>query len=235
MIVSINQPAYLPWLGYFHRIAASDVHVVLDHVQLEKNSFTNRNKVRTKEGWCWATIPLRTKGRFGSLAINTVEIDNTSRWTVKHWKTVQSCYSRAAYFSEHKSFLESVYSGQWIYLMELLQEMTTYFLTVLGISTPVLYSSKLSVEGSKEELVLNICKKLGASCYLSGVLGKKYLREEMFAANSVAVAYQDYKHPAYAQQFTGFEPNMAVIDLLMNCGPKSQEILMDGNSRNVCR
>jgi hypothetical protein len=63
MIVSINQPAYLPWLGYFHRIAVSDAHIVLDTVQFEKNSFTNRNKVRTREGWCWLTVPVHPRNR----------------------------------------------------------------------------------------------------------------------------------------------------------------------------
>jgi len=74
LIVSINQPAYLPWLGYFNRVANSDLHVVLDHVQYEKNSFTNRNKIRTAQGFSWLTLPLKTKGKFGNLAINTVEI-----------------------------------------------------------------------------------------------------------------------------------------------------------------
>jgi hypothetical protein len=74
MIVSINQPAYLPWLGYFHRIAVADAHIVLDHVQFEKNSFTNRNKVRLSAGWCWLTVPLRTAGKFGDLSIHELEI-----------------------------------------------------------------------------------------------------------------------------------------------------------------
>ena len=62
MIISINQPAYLPWLGYFERIAMSDLHIVLDHVQFEKGSFTNRNKVRTGDDAAWLTVPLATKG-----------------------------------------------------------------------------------------------------------------------------------------------------------------------------
>ena len=95
MIVSINQPAYLPWLGYFHRIAVSGAHVVLDHVQFEKNSFTNRNKVRTAGGWCWLTVPVRTKGRFGDLAIRSLEIDNSTDWRARHWKTLYQSYKRA--------------------------------------------------------------------------------------------------------------------------------------------
>jgi len=60
MIVSINQPAYIPWLGYFDRISKSDLHIILNHVQFEKNSMTNRNKIRTSQGWAWLTVPLHT-------------------------------------------------------------------------------------------------------------------------------------------------------------------------------
>ena len=35
----------------------------------------------------------------------------------------------------------------------------------------------------------------------------------------------EYQHPNYHQQFGEFMPNMAVIDLLMNCGPESLSIL----------
>lgn len=109
MIVSVNQPAYLPWPGYFHRIAVSDTHVVLDHVQFEKNSVTNRNKVRTATGWSWLTVPLRTKGRFGDLAIRSVEIDNATDWRTRHWKTLRQSYGRAPHFAAHAAYFEDVY------------------------------------------------------------------------------------------------------------------------------
>ena len=124
MIVSINQPAYLPWLGYFHRIASSDLHIVLDHVQFEKNSFTNRNKVRTSTGWTWLTVPVKTKGLFGDLAINKVEINNTSNWRDKHWKTLSQIYNKAAFWREHATSLREVYQRPWTRLGDLCREMT---------------------------------------------------------------------------------------------------------------
>jgi hypothetical protein len=226
MIVSINQPAYLPWLGYFERIAASDLHIVLDHVQYEKNSYTNRNKVRTKEGWCWLTVPLKTKGKFGDLAINKVEIDNGSKWADKHWKTIQSNYTRAPFFSDHKLFFEEVYSCEWLFLSELLREITTYLLSAFEIKTPIVFSSEMKSAGVKDELVINLCREVGATCYISGALGRQYLREEIFSENAIKVIYQDYKHPSYAQAFPGFEPFMAAVDLLFDSGPASRKILM---------
>lgn len=226
MIVSINQPAYLPWLGYFERIAMSDLHIILDHVQYEKNSYTNRNKVRTKEGWCWLSVPLKTKGKFGDLAINKVEIDNSSKWTDKHWKTIQSNYSRALFFSEHKSFFEQIYSREWLFLSELLLEITAYLLSAFEIKTPIVFSSEMKSAGVKDELVLNLCREVQATRYLSGALGRQYLREELFSKNAIKVEYQEYKHPTYTQTFPGFEPYMGAVDLLFNYGSVSKGVML---------
>ena len=227
MIVSVNQPAYLPWLGYFHRIAASDAHVVLDHVQLEKNSVTNRNKVRTAEGWCWLTVPLKTKGRFGNLAIRSVEIDNSTDWRARHWKTLRQTYGHAPYFADHAAYFEGVYARDWALLADLLRDMTAYLLRALGITTPLLFSSDMSPRGAKDEVVLDLCGKAHADLYLSGALGRNYLREELFERAGIAVAYQQYRHPEYPQGTArGFVPAMAVVDLLFQCGPRSLEVLM---------
>lgn len=225
MIVSINQPAYLPWLGYFHRIAVSDLHVVFDHVQFEKNSFTNRNKIRTKEGWCWLTVPLKTKGKFGELAIKDIEIANDLNWREKHWQTLRLNYGKARYAAEHLPFFEGIYARPWAQLNDLLRETTRYLIEKLGIRTPIVYSSEMKVEGRKSDLVLNICRQVGATTYLSGALGKGYLDEPSFAQEGIKVCYQDYKHPEYSQVYPGFQPNMAVLDLLFNHGPDSLNII----------
>ena len=229
MIVSINQPAYLPWLGYFHRIATSDVHVMLDHVQFEKNSFTNRNKVRTADGWCWLTVPVKTKGRFGDLAIRTVEIDNSTDWRARHWKTIRQSYRRAPHFEEHAPFFEQVYRREWTLLADLLRETTGYLLRALGITTRLLVSSDMSPQGAKDELVLDLCRKASADLYLSGALGRDYLRKELFEGAGIKVLFQDYRHPMYPQQYGEFIPHLSVVDLLFHCGGQSLDILMEGN------
>lgn len=227
MIVSINQPAYLPWIGYFHRIAISNLHIVFDHVQFEKNSFTNRNKAKTTDSWCWLTVPIKTKGRFGNLAINSLEIDNSINWKIKHWQTICHSYGRTPYFQEHKSFFESVYQRDWQYFSNLCYETTNYLLKALGITTPLLFSSEMNPKGVKDELVLDLCQKVRARTYLSGILGQSYIREALFDQAGIRVAYQNYRHPKYPQcRGQDFEPYMSVVDLLFNCGSQSLNILM---------
>ncbi|MGQ0662591.1 MAG: WbqC family protein [Pseudomonadota bacterium] len=228
MIVSINQPAYLPWLGYYHRIANSDLHIVLDDVQFEKNSFTNRNKIRTRDGWCWLTVPVQTRAKFRDLPIDRLEIAPNTNWRRKHWDSIKFGYAGAPFFSLHAAFLAGVYAREWTRLLPLIQDMNDYMLEALRISTPLVMSSAIKVPGKKQELILNLCQAVGASVYLSGPLGRDYLVEDEFRHAGIDVLYHEYRHPTFVQVHGGFEPHMAAFDLLLNHGPESARILGQG-------
>jgi len=227
MKVSINQPAFFPWLGYFHRIAISDQHIVLDDVQFEKNSYVNRNRIKTQYEPLWLTVPLLTSGKFGNLAINKVEISHTSKWQKKIIESVRQFYRKSPYFIDYFPFLEDAFlSHEWILLNDLIKHLNKYFLNALEINTPLIYSTDMQVEGAKSELVLNLCKKVNCTTYISGPFGKDYLDKESFDTNGIDIYYHEYSHPVYPQLYTGFTPNLSVVDLLMNCGPESKNVLM---------
>jgi len=225
MIVSINQPAFIPWLGYFHRIMKSDLHVVLDHVQFEKNSYTNRNRIKTPNGPHWLTIPLITSGKFGDLAIDKIEIFNDGKWQKKISETIKQFYKRAPYFNTYFNDLESIINQEYKLLNDLLKRTNFFFFEILGITTPLKYSSEMQVEGVKNELVLNICLATGCTHYISGPLGKDYLAEEDFTKKNIRVLYHDFFHPVYKQLYGEFLPNLSVIDLIFNEGNNSGNIL----------
>lgn len=225
MIVTINQPAYLPWLGYFDRIAKADIHIILDHVQFEKNSVTNRNRVRTVTGWSWLTVPVSTKGLFGELSIDKIKINPMSKWAKKHLKTLQANYSRSAFYPCYAEYFENLYQKDWSNLAPLLHESTRYLCQKLGIQTQQLKSSELSPQSMKSDLILELCTKIGATTYLSGPFGRHYLDEGSFQNAGIKLQFHDYTHPIYKQTFDGFEPYMSIVDLLFNHGDKSLEIL----------
>ncbi|MEO6245173.1 MAG: WbqC family protein [Opitutaceae bacterium] len=225
MIVSINQPAYLPWLGYFERIALSDLHVVLDHVQFEKGRYTNRNQVRTGDEATWLTVPLATKGRFGELAIHTIEIASEA-WRKSHWATLRQNYGRAPFFARYAPAYEALFARTWPRLAPMLRAFLEQQLHDFGISTPIRYSSELSVTGRKSDLMLELCRATHAETYLSGPLGRNYLETEAFSEMGITVRYHDFAHPAYEQAGPGFVSHLAALDLLFNHGPASREILL---------
>ena len=234
MIVSINQPAYLPWLGYFDRIQRSDVHVVLDHVQFEKNSFTNRNKIKTKDGVLMLTVPVKTKGLFGALPINTIEVVNDG-WQSKHLKSIQNAYGKAACFKDYAAVLSALYTTPYKCLIDVLTAFNGWFFQELVPDRKIIYSSEMNIRGSKSQLVLNICKELNATTYLSGPFGRDYLDLESFRLSGIQVAFHDYVHPVFQQAYVGFEPYMSIIDLILNHGKEGKKILNNNETETIHR
>jgi hypothetical protein len=115
-------------------------------------------------------------------------------------------------------------------LNDLLRETTSYLLQALEVNTRIVMSTELSVDGAKSDLVLNLCRAVGATTYLSGPLGRGYLDEASFAEAGIAVKYHDYTPPIYSQAFPGFEAGISTLDLLFNEGPASRAIMASGTA-----
>lgn len=217
MILSAHQPAYLPWLGYFGKIICADVFIFLDTVQFEKNSFVNRNKIKTPQGPQWLTIPVKIKGHTNS-TLRDLFVDEAQPWRSKHLKSIELNYRKAPHFEECFPELSEMFSMRESNLSELCWRQLQFWLTEFDIKVKVVRSSDLPVSSKKSDLVLDLCKCFGADHYLSGTLGKNYLDEDSFAAAGISIEYQDFQHPVYPQLWSNFEPNMSIVDYWMNCG-----------------
>ena len=227
MIVSISQPAYLPWPGYFDRIARSDLHIVLDSVPIQRGNrdrFTNRNKIRTPQGSQWLTVPLRKLSGQQPL-IRDVLVDDSWHWQARHWGMLLAHYSRASHFADYSGWFEEFYDKKWTSLVDLLGYSTSFLLGVLGIHTRRISSSALKAHGAKSEYILALCREVGADVYLSGPQGREYLDIGSFESSGISIEYHDYVTPVYRQAFDGFVPNLSVVDLIANAGPMSLSIL----------
>lgn len=180
-VVSINQPAYLPWDGYFDRIRQSDLHIVLDHVQFEKGSATNRCLIRQRDGrTMWLTVPVE-KGK----PINETRVSDY-KWKWKHRMTLAQAYPTCDIPVVACQFLGDV------------ARLTTWaMLTRLGLPPQHHLSSRMGGDklGHKSDLVLNICKQLGATRYLSGPQGANYLNIPAFEKAGIEVTYYVWQPP----------------------------------------
>ena len=227
-IISAHQPAYLPWLGFFHKIAVSDVFLILDNVQFEKNSFINRNKIKGKNGSFWLTVPVVLKGHTQKCVKDTA-IDNNQRWMKKHLRSIEENYCQSPYFDKYFSFFRECYLCQWENLTDLTLYMLRWFLKELNIMTDIQIMSEFSLCSKKSDLIIDICKEFGGDIYLSGELGINYLDVEALQRNNIKVLFQKYKHPQYKQGYGEFMANLSIIDMLFNYGVDTYDILMKGN------
>lgn len=226
MVLSAHQLHYLPWLRYFHKIAKSDIFVILDNIQFNKGGFQNRNKIKTKKGWIYLTVPVLAK--FGD-TLDKVLIDNKNRWKEIHLNSIITNYSPAKYFKNYIDFFKDIYKRPWERLNDINYEMLLYFLQELNIKTKIVKSHDLNLKGEGTERLVNICKELNTSVYLTGDYAAGiYLEVELFKKNNIKVIYQEWKGITYNQLFEdiGFIGDLSIIDLLFNEGENSLGVLL---------
>jgi hypothetical protein len=215
LIVTIHQPDFAPWLGFFDRWAASDLFVVLDDVQFLRRGWHHRDRIKTANGVRWLTVPVRKKERFDQ-PINEAKIDNGENWRDKHLKTIAAAYGKAPRFCELFARLEEVYSRGHKLLVELNMDLLGLFVRELGIDTPVVMASNLEVPGSGSRRLADMVEKLGGDTYLTGTGSRDYLCEEDFTERGMQVSWQEYRQPDYPQLHGPSESGLSVIDYCMN-------------------
>lgn len=235
MIIGILQPGYLPWLGFFEQMYRSDVFVIYDDVQYDKEGWRNRNRIKTANGMQWLTIPVSIKFEQHPL-IYEVKINNTTNWRKKHLSSIRQNYSKARFFRKYISIFEEAYSKEWEYLIDINMNFTHKLAKCLGMGNKKLVrSSSLNIEGDRMGRLVKTCKLFNADVFYEGISGKNYLNEEYFTEQGIRIEYQDYKHPVYPQLHGDFIPYLSVIDLLFNCGDESLPILANIEEGKVNR
>jgi hypothetical protein len=223
-VIGILQPGYLPWLGFFEQLYRSDVFVIYDDVQYDKNSWRNRNRIKTPHGPKWLTVPVLTKGLKSPL-IKDISINTNIFWQKKHIKTLKQNYSKAPYFNRYSEYLFKLLDRPWKKLLDLNLELLFWIAEELGVSTPIILSSELGCPGSRINRLIGIIKTLRGSHFYEGSAGKSYIDINVFNEAGIDILFQDYRHPIYPQQYGKFESYLSIIDLMFNCGPKSLDIL----------
>lgn len=230
MKLVIMQPSYLPWLGYFDLILQSDIFLVYDNVQFDKDGWRNRNRIKTPNGLQWLTVPVLTSG-MNKPTNRDIQINNRETWQRKQLASLKTNYSKAVCFSEVWPIVEAVLSKPWDRLLDLNMRFLNDICDYLGVRKNFKFASDLSIdlpEGKNEKLIA-ICKHLGAWEFYEPAGGKGYIDTPMFESNNIRLTFQDYQHPVYPQLHGPFVPCLSVIDLLFNCGKRSLEIIKTNN------
>lgn len=223
MTVSILQSNYIPWKGYFDIIAKSDVFVIYDEVQFTRRDWRNRNLIKTTDGLKWLTIPVIQDDYYQKIFETKILQGN---WTKKHKSTLQYNYSKSAYFKEYRDFFFDIYDSPSTDLSQINRLFIEKICAILAIETKIIDSRELSLEGDKVERLVDACKKLNATKYLSGPAAKNYMNEVLFNENNIELEWMDYSnYKEYKQLYPPFEHGVSVLDLIFNEGPNARSFL----------
>lgn len=228
MILTAHQPVYLPWLGLFHKIALADMFISFNQVQYQPKDWNNRNRIKTQSKPIWLSVPVQKKG-YLEKTISDIPINDTQAWARKHFNAIRLNYAKAKYFHLYIDFFEDIYQREWGSLVELNEAMLKGFLELLGVKTPVYSAADWSFQGAGSELVLDMCRQVGAKIYIFGEQGHDYADIGSFERANIDLHFQKYIHPEYPQLHGDFVSHLSIVDLLFNCGDSSFDVLMSGN------
>lgn len=220
--VAAHQPNYLPWLGFFQKVQESDVFVLLDDVEFTNGGWTNRNRIKTPDGWTWLTVPVGSTSR----EIRRTEISGSADWREDHARSLEFNYGKAPYYGDLAPTFQRTYDREWERLLPLNTHLLTELTDCLGLDCEFVRSSAFDVDATDSERILELCRELDADRYFSGAGARSYMDDAAFDAAGIEVEYQSVDHPTYPQRFDGFVPELSVVDALFNCGPEETRALI---------
>jgi hypothetical protein len=225
MIVAANQPYFCPFPGFFFKAHQANVLVILDDVQFPQGTtWITRNRFKNDQGTLWMTIPVKKKG-LGRQKIRDVRICHDGSWNRKHLESLKQAYAKGPFFNEHQGFFEDVFSGRFEQVVALDVAIITYVMAFLQIHTELVLLSALDVQAKGNQLLVDICTKLGATQFIAQKGAEKHLDDKAFQRAGIDLTVVRIPSPVYPQLWGDFIPNLSVFDLLFNCGPKARDIL----------
>lgn len=226
--MGLLQPGYLPWLGFFEQMLRDELFVLYDDVQYTKKDWRNRNRIKTPQGPLWLTVPVETSGRRFQL-VHEVRIDDSKDWRRTHLRSLELNYRRAPWFEWAYEPLRAVVERPYEHLIDLDEALIVGICRLLGFARPIRRATEFSLaDPDQNGRVIECMQRAGGSVLYNGAASRDIIDLPRFRAEGLDVVFQDYKHPVYPQLWGAFVPYLSVIDLLMNCGPESLEILASG-------
>lgn len=226
----ISQPTFLPWLGWFDLADQSNVMIILDDVAFSKQSWQQRNRIRTRNGLEFLSVPVKSSGRLGQQIMDCELADRP--FVRKMITTLRANYAKAPFFvtaiDELATAMEiSARTGR---LVELNCALISWMASKLGVAVPMLRASTLGTGGERGEHVAAICERVGADRYLSPAGAENYLIEDKgaFDRRGISILIHVYEHPQYVQRFAPFVPYASALDLIFNAGPAAAEVMRSG-------
>ena len=224
MFISIHQPDYIPYLGYFYKIYQSEVFVFLDDVQFSNDNMHHWNRVKTPQGECRLKIPVEYK--FGD-NINEVRSKDELKWKQKHLKTLEMNYSRADFFKELFPQYKELLLREYANLAAMNLAIIRFLCNGFGLKPELVSASDLNITSAKEDKVIDICLALGGTTYISGNGARAYQVDEHFKSKCIQLKYTDFHPFGYKQLWGEFIPNLSVLDYVLNCGFTDPRVLFE--------
>jgi hypothetical protein len=228
VIISFNQPAFIPWGGFFARLMSSDRMVLLDDTLLARGfTFVNRNRLKGPGGEIWITVPLKRKGR-GAQKIKDLEIYEKDRWKKKFLATLRHYYGHSVYFEPLVEEIRRAVDKPGERFLDLTLALLKDLNANLGIDKKISLQSELEVSGKGTPLLVSLASKLRADEVILPHGSEKAVEGVLFERAGIKVRFLRFDPPQYPQFWGNFLANLSTFDLILCCGPAGRSIIEKG-------
>jgi hypothetical protein len=231
-VVACHQPNFLPWLGFFAKIARSDVFFLLDDVQFtqgaNRHNWTSRVRIGTANGPTWLSLPVRRSGE-GKQSILDLKTDDQSRWLAKMLRTLDESYGKASHSEECLPAIVEIIAGHQGSVCETNTALIHAVCRMLGFGATMIRSSQRPVEGTATERLVNLTRSANGSIYLSGDGADSYQLVDAFSSAGIQLRKLGFRLQPYPQRRgTDFFPGLSIVDALCHVGIERTKELLAG-------
>lgn len=223
MAVSIHQPDFMPWLGFFSKIYKSDTLVILNHTlnnPRDSNLWCRRVRINAFNKLFWFSVPLVHKNLPKFIPIDEMHVNwDNEIYLQKMLKTFQLSYNKCQFYEQNKDIVLDYFANKESTLSSNNSDFIIKIINMLDLQTDIVFSSNLNIQGNSTELLIEIAKKLDDNVYISGDGAGNYQDLTKFEKNNIEVRFNNFKpKPYYQRGVSEFIPGLSVIDALMNIG-----------------
>lgn len=214
--IGIMQPYLFPYLGYFQLISAVDVFVLSDDLQYIHQGWINRNRILVNGKASYIQFPLK-KASY-SLKINErYFVDNFSHHIDKLLRGISLSYAKAPCFKNVFLLLENIMRFPEKNLAKYVENSIRSICAYLYITTPILVSSKLSLDASlrSQYRVIETVKRLDGNVYINPIGGTALYSFDEFRRHEIDLKFHRMRDVQYRQFGSDFVPYLSIIDVLM--------------------
>ncbi|GIW68024.1 MAG: hypothetical protein KatS3mg096_892 [Candidatus Parcubacteria bacterium] len=213
MKLAIMQPYLFPYIGYFQLVNTVNKFIFYDDVNFIKNGWINRNRILIQGKAHYITIQLKNASSFKPIC--EIEFNDNTKQIIK---SIYYNYKRAPFFHEVFKIIEGALIAKTNKISELAINSIKSVCEYLKIETQFEISSIYyheSINLTKENRIIKICKKNNADTYINPIGGIELYNKDDFKKQGIELKFLKTKDIIYKQFDNEFVPNLSIIDVMM--------------------
>ncbi len=215
MIVSVHQPEFVPYLGFWNQMLHADLLILTDTTLFRKRHFQNRNRIRTETDWTWLVIPV---SRVHHQRVVETRLRPFHEVEMA-WMLLTGIYGRTDYWDEYAPEIREVLKTSET-IFDLNFRLIQLIRGWLKIETKIRCSSQVTKLDTDDFLMLalNAAREAGGKTFLSTSAFKQGALPDYARQHNLSLVFQHFRCHRYPQVYPGFQERMSVLDCLFTHG-----------------